>query len=151
MRRREKEIKEGSAIEEIITSSRVFRLAMVDGNRPYVIPLNFGYREGSLYFHSATEGRKIDLLQKNPRVCFEFDILEKLNKNSEACKWGAEFKSVIGEGKAVILDKPEEKRKGLAAIMAQYSNRTFEFSHENLEKTAVIRIDIEKMTGKASG
>ena len=150
MRRQEKEIKDPSAIDEIIKASRVFRLAMVDRDRPYVVPLNFGYQDQALYFHSAREGRKIDILRSNPHVCFEFDILEKLNKNAEACKWGADFKSVIGEGKAVILDDPEEKRKGFAAIMARYSDRTFEFSHENVEKTAVIRIDIEWMTGKTS-
>ena len=150
MRRKEKEITDPSAIEEVIKASRVFRLAMIDKDRPYVIPLNFGYQNQTLYFHSAREGRKIDILRKNPRVCFEFDILEKLNKNAEACKWGADFKSVIGEGKAVILDDPVEKRKGFAVIMAQYSNRVFEFSDENVEKTAVIKIEIEWMTGKTS-
>lgn len=150
MRRREKEIKDPSSIDGIIRACRVFRLAMVDGNRPYVIPLHFGYQDQTLYVHSAQEGRKIDLLRKNPRVCFEFDILEKFKKNTDACQWGTEFKSVIGEGRAKILDDPEEKRQGLGAIMAQYSNRVFEFSDENIEKTAVIRITIQWMTAKIS-
>ncbi len=150
MLRKEKQIKEKGAIEEIIRECRVCRLAMVDGDRPYVVPLNFGYRDGCLYFHSAQKGKKIDLLKANNRVCFEFDILEKVNKAPLACKWGAAFKSVIGRGRAVLLEDLEEKKQGLAVIMAQYSKRTFEFPLENMEKTAVIRLEIEDMTAKAS-
>jgi len=150
MRRKEKEIKDLSVMEEIIHNSRVCRLGMVDGNKPYVIPLSFGYQSPCLYFHCAPEGRKIDLIQKNANVCFEFDRLIRLKKNKAACEWGAQYQSVIGDGKAVLVTDAQEKQQGLKQIMAQYSKRSFEFSDENIEKTIVIQVKIENITGKTS-
>ncbi len=151
MRRKEKEIKEMGAIEEIIKQSRVCRLAMVDQNKPYVVPMSFGYDGSHIYFHSALEGRKMDLLGKNPHVCFEFDEVTKIMKNKEACEWGMAFKSVIGEGRAVLVDDVTEKSHALGLIMAQYSNRSYEFPKESMEKTAVIKVAITRITGKQSG
>ncbi len=151
MRRKEKQITEQTEVDAVIKGSRVCRLAMVDGNKPYVVPLNFGYAFPYLYFHSASEGRKLDVIRKNPHVCFEFDHLEKLIKNREACEWGAAFKSVIGEGQAVLVTDIETKEKAMHCIMAQYSGRSFEFPRESLERTAVIQVKISEMTGKKSG
>ena len=151
MRRKEKEIKEMGVIEEIIKQSQVCRLAMVDQDKPYVVPMSFGYDGPHIYFHSALEGRKIAVLKKNPQVCFEFDDVIKVMKNKEACEWGMAFKSVIGEGKAVFLEDMAEKTHGLGVIMAQYSKRVFEFPKESIEKTAVIKVVITQITGKQGG
>lgn len=150
MRRKEKEIQDKSKIEEILKNARVCRLAMVDGNEPYIVPMNFGYSENCLYFHSAAQGRKIDLLKKNPNICFEVDELIALKKASQACDWGASFKSVIGTGTASLVNTPDEKKNALDVIMAQYSKRSFIYPEDMLEKTAVIRVDILQMTGKQS-
>ena len=151
MRRKEKEIKEMIIIEEIIKQAKVCRLAMVDQDKPYVVPLSFGYDGSHIYFHSALEGRKMDVLAKNPHVCFEFDEVIKIMKNKEACKWGMAFKSVIGEGRAVMVDDLAEKTHALGVIMAEYSKRVFEFPKESMEKTAVIKVIITSITGKQSG
>lgn len=148
MRRKEKEITDIKQIEKILSESNVCRLAMVDGDKPYLVPLNFGYRDGCLFFHSAKQGRKIDLLQKNPNVCFEVDQLIKFKKAKLACEWELEYKSVIGSGRAQMLDNLEEKIEALSIIMSQYSDRTFEYPEEMLEKTAVIKVQIDSMTGK---
>jgi nitroimidazol reductase NimA-like FMN-containing flavoprotein (pyridoxamine 5'-phosphate oxidase superfamily) len=148
MRRKEKQITDMNEVEKVLEQAPVCRLAMVDQGRPYVVPLNFGYRDGSLYFHSALEGRKIDVLKAHPHVCFEVDELEKINKAAKACEWGVSFKSVIGTGTARILDTPDEKKAGLDIIMAHYSGRTFDYPEEILSKTAVIQITIHEMTGK---
>jgi len=151
MRRKEKEIKDMAIIEEIIKQSQVCRLAMVDGDTPYVIPMSFGYDGSHIYFHSALEGRKIEVLKKNPRVCFEFDEVIKLKKNKDACEWGMGFKSVIGEGNASFVEDIAQKNHGLGVIMAQYSSRTFEFPKESVDKTAVIKVAITRITGKQGG
>lgn len=148
MRREEKEIREMAVIEAIIKEAQVCRLAMVDGDKPYVVPLSFGYDGSHIYFHSAMEGRKIELLRKNPHVCFEVDQVIKLVKHKDACEWGMSFKSVIGEGRACLVEDPAEKIHALGVIMAQYSKRAFEFSRSSLEKTAVIKVSIHKITGK---
>ena len=148
MRRREKQITRTADIEEILQQGQVCRLGFADRNVPYIVPMNYGYQDSALYFHSAPEGRKIDLIRANPLVCFEVDELVKMNKAANACDWGASFKSVIGTGTARILDTPEEKKAGLDIIMAQYSDRSFNYPDGKLVKTAVIKVTIEEMTGK---
>jgi len=151
MRRAEKEIKDRSIIDEIIKQARVCRLAMVDRDRPYVVPMSFGYDGSHIFFHSAMEGRKMDLLVRNPHVCFEFDEVVKIIKNKEACEWGMNFKSVIGQGRATLIDDAAKKIEALGVIMAHYSRRIFEFPEERVEKTAVIKVTITEITGKQSG
>ena len=150
MRKKEKEITDIKEIEKILQESNVCRLAMVDGDKPYMVPMNFGYQDGHLFFHCAKQGRKIDLIQKNPNVCFELDQLIKFKKAKLACKWGVEYKSVIGSGRAQLLENLDEKIAALNIIMSQYSDRIFEYPDETLEKTAVIKVQIDNMTGKQS-
>ena len=61
------------------------------------------------------------------------------------------FKSVIGFGKAVILEDADLKRKGLDVIMRHYSGGGFEYPEETLAKTVVVKVEIKTMTGKQSG
>ncbi len=150
MRREDKEIKDRGEIEKILRESKVCRLAMVDGSKPYIVPMNFGYHDSALYFHSAPEGRKIDVIRKNNNICFEVDQIVQFKKAKLACDWSLTYKSVIGEGKARIIHDPEEKIKGLDIIMAQYSDRTFKYPLEKLAETAVIKVEIDDMTGKQS-
>ncbi len=150
MRKKEKEITEASAIEAIIKKSLVCRLALSDDNFPYIVPLCFGYRDRVLYFHGSLKGKKIDIIKKNQNICFEFDINTEIVKAEDACHWSMKYRSVIGFGKAVLLEDIEEKRKALNIIMSQYSDRTFQFDDAILKKTFVIKVEIESMTGKQS-
>ena len=150
MRKKEKEITEASAIEAIIKKSLVCRLALSDDNFPYIVPLCFGYRDRVLYFHGSLKGKKIDIIKKNQNICFEFDINTEIVKAEDACHWSMKYRSVIGFGKAQLLEDIEEKRKALNIIMSQYSNGTFEFNDAILKKTFVIKVEIESMTGKQS-
>jgi len=150
MRRKENEIPEESAIEAIITKSLVCRLALSDDNSPYIVPLCFGYEDKVLYFHGSLKGKKIDIIRKNQKVCFEFDINTEIVKAEDACHWSMKYRSVIGFGKAVLLKDLDEKRKALNIIMGQYSDRTFQFNDATLIKMGVIKVEIESMSGKQS-
>lgn len=150
MRRKEQEISDESAIKTIIEKAVVCRLGMVDGNKPYIVPLCFGYHENVLYFHGALKGRKIDFIRMNPNVCFEFDLITETIESKNACDWNMKYQSVIGFGKAVFIESSEEKRKALRIIMAQYSDRQFQFPENGLKTTAVIKVQVESITGKQS-
>ena len=147
----EKEVTDKSALEAIIRQSLVCRLGQSDESGPYVVPLCFGYEDGFLYLHGALEGRKIDMLRNNDRVCFEFDVNAEIVAGKEACDWGMRYQSVIGFGQAVLLHSLEDKRRALGIIMRQYSERPFHFPDDSVERTAVIKVAIESMTGKQSG
>ena len=151
MRRKDKEISDESAIKSIIEKTNVCRLGMVNGNKPYIVPLCFGYHDNVLYFHGTLNGQKIDLIRKNPNVCFEFDLITEPIESENACDWSMKYQSVIGFGKAVFIESSDEKRKALSLIMAQYSDRLSQFPENMLKATAVIKVEIESMTGKQSG
>ncbi|MDF1535720.1 MAG: pyridoxamine 5'-phosphate oxidase family protein [bacterium] len=151
MRRKDKKIGSAADLAELLRKGDICHLAMVDGGKPYVVPLNYGYVEQALYFHSAPEGRKIRILRKNPQVCFCVVADHQLIEGVKACSWSASYRSVIGTGKAHILTDPAEKDEGLKILMAQYSERDYELSHSDLERVAVIRVEIESLTGKGSG
>jgi nitroimidazol reductase NimA-like FMN-containing flavoprotein (pyridoxamine 5'-phosphate oxidase superfamily) len=110
----------------------------------------FGYDGKNLYFHSGKAGMKMDILKKNDRICFEFDSYGKLEESDKACNWGIEYKSVIGFGRTSFVEDGESKRKALDVIMGQYPDRHFEFPPPMLKAVAVIKVEIESMTGKRS-
>lgn len=151
MRRNEREIRDRTEIDAIIRRSQVCRLGLSDHGQPYVVPLCFGYDGQALYFHCAKEGRKLEILRQNPRVCFEFDIVEGLVEADQGCGWSVGYQSVIGFGTAHLLEDAAAKRHALDLLMAQYSERRFSFSPEVLARTAVVRIEIESLAGKRSG
>ena len=148
MRKSQREITDRAEIDAIIRHSQVCRLGLTDGDEPYVVPLSFGYDGEALYFHCAKEGRKLDILRKNNRVCFEFDIVEGIIKNTQACGWGMRYRSVIGVGTAHLVEKNDEKIKGLAVIMNQYADGRFIFPDDAVARTAVIKLIIESVSGK---
>ncbi len=151
MRRSDKEISEAGIIEGILKTAIVCRLALCESNQPYVVPLCFGYQDNALYFHSAGQGKKINILRKNNNVCFEVDIDHELKEADQACGWGMKYKSVIGFGKAVFIEDIESKRKALDIIMHQYSEGTFEYPEDAITNITIIKVEIESMTGKQSG
>jgi hypothetical protein len=151
VRRKEKEITDLPAIEAIILSSSVCRLGVSEDNHPYIIPLCFGYEENTLYFHSAPQGRKLDILRRNNAVCFEFDIDHRILEAEDACGWSMNYRSVIGFGKAFLIDDPTEKQKAINAIIDQYAGKPVPYSNATLHGTVIIKVEIESITGKVSG
>ena len=68
MRRKDKEITDIKSIEKIIHKAKVCRLALSLDDTPYVVPVCFGYSAETIYFHSAKEGKKIDIIKKNKQL-----------------------------------------------------------------------------------
>jgi len=151
MRRKDKEIADIGEIEGIIKRAGICRLGLVDGDEPYIIPLNFGYENRALYFHWALKGRKLELIRKNSKVCFEIDTDVEIVNVETPCHSVVKYRSVIGVGRAYILEDDEEKSHGLNLITKQYTKGDFSFPKSELEKTLVVRVDIESVTGKKSG
>lgn len=148
MRRKDREIKDKAEIERIIQEALVCRVALSDGDSPYVFPVCFGFKDGTIYFHSAQEGKKIEILKKNNKVCFEMDIEAKLIEGEKGCEWGIRYSSVIGFGTASFVEDIEEKKKALHVLLAHYSDKSYEFPEPSLNEVAIIKIRVESMTGK---
>ena len=151
MRRKDKEIRDAKDIEKIIRESLVCRIGMCDGEMPYIVPVCFGYKDKVIYFHSAKEGKKIEVLKENNRVCFEFDTNVELLTSENPCKWSMRYRSVIGFGRAYFVEDEEEKKQALEIIMRNYSPSDGSYNFERMGKILVVKIIIDSMTGKQSG
>ena len=151
MRRKDQEINDIATIEGIIRKAQVCRLALSENGRPYIVPLCFGYKDNTLYFHSAREGKKLDILRKNNNVCFEIDIDKELVKGKKACNCSMKYRSVIGFGRAELIDDIEQKRRALNIIMQNYFEGLFRYPEESIENIVIIKVEIESMTGKKLG
>lgn len=151
MRRSDKEIIDRKIISDIIRKCQVCRIALAKEDKPYIVPVSFGYDGESLYFHSAREGQKINYINANSKVCFEFEYGVQLVSNEiNACKWTFSFQSVIGEGKIIELITEAEKIEGLNEIMKHYSGKEWSFSKNSLDQVRVWKIIIESISGKQS-
>ena len=148
MLRADREITDQSELEAVLRQANVLNLGLWDGEQVYVVPLNYGYRDHALYIHSALEGRKIDILRRNPQVCFSITLSQQIVEGEKACDWGTTFCSLIGYGVAHFLETSEEKTAGLNAFMAQFTEKPQHYSEGMLKVTAVVRIDITELTGK---
>ncbi|EOQ37859.1 pyridoxamine 5'-phosphate oxidase family protein [Butyricicoccus pullicaecorum] len=155
MRRKEREVKERAAIEKILRACKVCRLAMNgEDGVPYVVPLNFGYtwneEQPVFYLHSAQSGRKLDLLGKDARVCFEMDcgyVLE--GEADDACTYTNRYASVIGTGRCELVTSDEEKEAGLRCLMQHVAgDQDWKFDPHWMGKTAVLRVRTEQLTAK---
>lgn len=151
MRRKDREAGNVKDIEEIIHRANICRLALCEGGRPYIVPLCFGYEGGKLYFHSASQGRKLEILKNNRNVCFEMDVDQELVSEEIPCKWGFRYRSVVGFGKASFIRDPESKREALRIIMGNYSEGVFGFAESEVAGITMIKVDIEDMREKISG
>lgn len=156
MRRKDREVKDGRRIREVLEACKICRLGMTDEKgRVYIVPMNYGYsfEEGRLvlYFHGAREGKKLELLKANPAVGIEMDCGHELMEGSQACQYSYRYSSIIGNGRAWIVAEPEDKLKALAAVMKHQTGKEFaEFeTNPGLEKAVtVIRVDVEDYSCK---
>ena len=150
MRRSDKAVTEQAAIEKILRTGTICQLAFSTNSVPYLVSLNYGYHDGTLYFHSALEGRKIDLITKNQQAAFTVALDLGLIKGEKACDWSVRFQSVVGHGQVSLLESSEEKREGLDLFMGHYSDEEFSYPDNMIRATAVFKLKISEMTVKQS-
>jgi len=153
MRRADREIVGLANILSIFDKCEIMRIGLCVDNKPYIVPLNFAYEvvgeDVFIYFHSAPEGKKLDMIAKNNNVCFEVDCSYKIEKAELACNWSAEFESVIGEGYIIILDDEKQKVRALDLLMKRHG---FEgeptYNPQELAIVTVLQISVTAITGK---
>ena len=154
MRRIDKEIIDIEILESILKKADHCVIALSDNNSPYMVPMNFGFKDQTLYLHSSPEGRKIEILKFNNKVSFGVEIKTKLVKNEKACNWGMDYLSVIGDGYAYFIEGYNKKIEALNIIMSKYSDNgfnTFEYSETALNNVSLIKVEVTELRGKISG
>lgn len=154
MRKANREVSDQAEILKIMRRCDVCRLALNDEGFPYIVPLNFGIveHEGGavdLVFHSALEGRKLELVANDPRASFEMDCNHILQYFPEKGYCTMSYESVIGRGVIEMVENEQEKIEALDALMAQFHPEgNAPYSQNAIPRTAVYRLRIESMVGK---
>ena len=151
MRRTDREIVSREEMDEIIRGSQVCRIALALDNKPYIVPVSFGYDGKSIYLHTAKEGKKIIYFKNNNNICFEFERNVELFKDHiNACKWTFFYESVIGYGNIYELESLKQRENGMNKIMSQYSGKEWIIGEDKLDNIRVWKIKINSITGKKS-
>jgi uncharacterized protein len=141
-------------IDAIIGKCQVCHVAMVDKmGKPYVIPLNFGYEDGIIYFHSSRKGKKIDLLVNDPSLCVAFSCDYQLRFQSEemACSYSMKYRSVLAYGKVEFIEDQDLKMNALAIVMKNYTPRDFSFNAPAVKEVCCWIMKVEKFEGRVYG
>lgn len=153
MRRRDREVVDQNKIRDIIRTCDCCRLGFSLPKGAYIVPMNFGYKEnedhGIFYFHSAIEGRKIELIKALGYAGFELDTGHKIKEAKKACAFGFKFQSIIGEGSIHLVEDNEEKIEAMHLIMKHYSNEAnWDFSIEMLNNVSILKLIVLEMNCK---
>jgi len=152
MTKREYRITDPEELERILSTAKVLHLGMAVDNEPYVVPMNYGhtYEDGKLvlYLHSAVRGKKLDMLQKNSNIFFELDCDRVPFVGKVPCQYGLAYCSVMGKGRATIVEDVEEKKKAMSVLMKTQTGKDFSFEDRLVSIVAVIRIDVAEYTAK---
>lgn len=151
MRRSDREITDFETITKIMSMCDVCRLAINEGDYPYIVPLNFGMKVTDktikLYFHGANEGKKLELIQKSPHVCFEMDRGHKLMLINDSHDCTMAYQSVIGHGTVRVLEE-DEKFEALSILMHHYRADDFGVNLDAMPRTTVFELTVEGLTAK---
>ena len=119
MRRQDRMVTNIDEIKDILNSTRIIHLGMIDGDYPYVVPLHFGYEFIDdvlhIFVHGYHEGKKFSLIQANPHVFIEIDGDDEalVSGGDIPCKYSSVYSSVMGRGEAAYLENIDEKAHGL--------------------------------------
>lgn len=153
MRRKDREVTDIQAINDILQKCKTCHLAMVDNEQPYLVPLNYAYTLNenvlTLYFHSAKEGRKIDILKNNNAVCFEICIEGMpIFATRTPCNSGYYFSSLLGFGNVQFVDDETEKCNILSLFMKHQADITVNFSPAQAKTVCIFKVITSEFTLK---
>ena len=146
-------------IEEVLDNAEFGVLALC-GEKPYAVPVNFVYLDNAIYFHGSLTGKKMEIMKTNPNTSFNIvtnhSVLPSyiMSDDALACPATAFFKSITIDGVIEIIENTDAKRKIFAALMNKLQPEgnylSFDSGEYNmvLDKTAVLKIKIEKINAK---
>ena len=153
MKKNDKSVKDMDEIKNIVSQCQVVKVAMCEDNTPYLVPLIYGYEfnedELILYCHCSNEGKKLDILDKNPNVFIEIDNEHNIIEGNTPCECGFEYFSIMSTGKVEFIHDIYDKIHGLNKIMEHYTSKvTSDFKNEVLNKMFLMKITCNNLTAR---
>ncbi len=149
MRRKRQQLTEAECIEILMKNTSGVLAVSGDNDYPYAVPLSYVYDNGSLYFHCAKSGHKLDAIKAYDKVSFcvidqDFVVPQE---------YTTYFRSVILFGRASIVDQENEIRSAIEKLAIKYcpddskANRDSAIEKE-YKAMCMVKVQIDHMTGK---
>jgi hypothetical protein len=132
----------------IMREAEVLRIALCDEELPYIVPVNFGYDGKAIYIHSSPKSRKLEIIRKNPNAAFEVDLDVRITQAERPCEWSMKYKSVVGRGKAEIVEDENGKLAALKELTLHYKGKPENYNEAEVKHVAIIKITIENMAAR---
>ncbi len=150
MRRTDRAVLSRSEQDALIFQGTIAHVALVDGNAPYVVPMNFGYDGKVIYLHSAAAGKKLDCIAANPHVALNIVLSPEFMPKTGAtkgCDLTMHYDSVVINGIACLITEAEERLHALQTLLKQFSSEHLPV--RDAKNMAIIRVDIDTITAKS--
>jgi len=152
LRRSDKALNDPAEIEQVLASVRVMTVACCLESEPYLFTVNFTWesKARNLWFHCATEGRKMRILQANPRVCVT--VVEDRGYIHGECDHA--YRSLIMEGTAHVVTDLSEKRRALELLTRKHERdpeavlARFTGNDEAVRNVGIMQISVDSISGK---
>jgi len=153
MRRSDRSLEDKTDIANILKDGKIIHIAFQDKTEPYIVTLNYGFDfiddNLTFYFHSANEGRKLNIIKYNPLVCFSISICDPFVSGEKACNYGMKYRSIVGYGTLNILSDENDRIYALNKLMENYTGKSrWEYDVTIFNKTTVTRLDVDTFSAK---
>ncbi|HJV66145.1 MAG TPA: pyridoxamine 5'-phosphate oxidase family protein [Geomonas sp.] len=145
MRRTEREVLDVEFMHQVLRDAGEIYIAFNTGGAPYVLPVNHVFHNGCIFFHCASGGRKLDLMNCDARVGFSTAVDIRVEGTT------TRYRSVCGTGIASLVEDPAVKDEVLRAVAERFQAPCqFPVSPEIFARTGIVCIRTETLTGKHS-
>jgi len=151
---RPRPISKPEEIDQIINKCQVCHLSMVGpDNEPYILPMNFGYRDGIVYLHSSQHGKKMDILRQNPKVVLAFstDYFLRYQNEEVACSYSMKYRSILVYGHVEFIEDADAKKDVMNVIMQHYTGKDFSYNMPAIREVCIYKVIPSQVTGRAYG
>lgn len=149
MYKKERQIADETVKEMLLTCKEGTLAVNGDDGYPYCIPMNFVYLNDAIYMHSAKYGYKIDALNADKKACFSVIVRAEVAPELFTTR----YESIIASGDMEFIEDDSERRLVMETFIDRFSPDFHEggmkFIKGALGKTAVLKLNIKEMTGKA--
>jgi nitroimidazol reductase NimA-like FMN-containing flavoprotein (pyridoxamine 5'-phosphate oxidase superfamily) len=151
MEKTKQEINDEQIMKKILGGAGLCRISMMDGDRPYTLPLTYGYKDKCIYINSAPGGKKIELLSRNPEVQFEIECTEGSLQDKSKAKEPGSCQSLVGHGRVEIISDTPGKKSGMEVIMSQHgASGLDDLNPRDMDYLVILKLNIDSLQRKPS-
>lgn len=150
MRRFKQQLSESETIDILQNTTAGVLGLCGDDMQPYGVPLSHVYADGKLYFHSALNGHKVDLIGQNSKASFTIIAQDEIHPET----YTTYFRSAVAFGTIRIIEDNAEKMRTLE-ILGRRCNPTDEEGlakeiANGFKRCLMLEMSIDRLTGKQS-